>query len=153
MTDKGTQQQRPESRMVTPPGIQATNPPPEVHHYVLNIFDLNINISTLYALEFRHPKAVHSNQKMTFCIRHPNPSCKHESIWQEIILIYPHLSETICLEHSAALILLHHSKPHLKPTFLKTVGNMSVFFSLFTLLIMLKIKQHFFSVSSQILIM
>ena len=43
---------------------------------------------------------IHSDQKITFCIRHRylrHPSCKHKTIWRKIILLY----WTICLEQSA----------------------------------------------------
>ena len=44
-------------------------------------------------------------------------------------LIPPNLSGTICLGQSITLILLHHSKSLLKPTFSKTVSKLSVFFT------------------------
>ena len=59
------------------------------------------------SLSVQSPSTLYSSKTITICIRHMSlchPSCKHKNIWWKILML-AHLFGTVCLKHSAILIL------------------------------------------------
>ena len=74
------------------------------------------------------PSALYSSKTVMICIWHTNlcyPSCKHQNIFvKDRFLTLAHLLGTICLKHSATLVLPPLLKPPSRHTYSVTISKL-----------------------------